>query len=60
VSRVLEKTRFEVAPGDIHAVRVMRTILEGEDAVRAGELKPISHFILNMYFVGKKQLRLLT
>ena len=26
---VLEKNLFDVAPGDIHAVRVMRTILEG-------------------------------
>ena len=34
---VLEKNLFEVAPRDIHAVRVMRTILEGRTVFERGE-----------------------
>ncbi len=33
---VLEKNLFDVAPHDIHAVRVMRTILEGRTVFERG------------------------
>jgi predicted amidohydrolase YtcJ len=33
---ILEKNLFEVAPRDIHAVRVMRTMLEGRTVFERG------------------------
>jgi predicted amidohydrolase YtcJ len=33
---ILQKNLFEVAPGDIHSVRVMRTILEGRTVFQRG------------------------